>query len=120
MTRPMHFRPPVRIVRNAARAPLDAPYDDALRPILSHAAAARARREIAGWPGYAPTPLHPLPDLARAAGVARIWYKDEDARFGLHSFKALGGAYAVSRCSPQPRSAPPAPSAPRATRRRSP
>lgn len=91
----MPFRPPVRVVENRARAPLGAPYPAALRAILSHQAAARARRAIAAWPGYAPTPLHGLPDLARAANVARIWYKDENERFGLHSFKALGGAYAV-------------------------
>jgi diaminopropionate ammonia-lyase len=91
----MPVRPPVRVVENRARAPLGAPYPAALRAILSHAAAARARRTIAAWPGYAPTPLHALPDLARAASVARIWYKDENERFGLRSFKALGGAYAV-------------------------
>src|SRR5690606_27450923 len=30
-------------------------------------------------------------------GLARLWYKDEAPRFGLGSFKALGGAYAVLR-----------------------
>jgi diaminopropionate ammonia-lyase len=35
--------------------------------------------------------------LASAAGVAEVWLKDEGARFGLGSFKALGGAYAVTR-----------------------
>jgi diaminopropionate ammonia-lyase len=58
---------------------------------------ARARAEIQSWPGYAPTPLRPLPDIARALGVAAIGYKDEASRFGLGSFKALGGAYAVFR-----------------------
>lgn len=53
----------------------------------------RARAEITAWPGYAPTPLHALP----AEGVASLHYKDESARFGLRSFKALGGAYAVAR-----------------------
>jgi diaminopropionate ammonia-lyase len=55
----------------------------------------RARAEITKWPGYAPTPLHELPDAAATAGVARVLWKDESARFGLRSFKALGGAYAV-------------------------
>ncbi len=55
----------------------------------------RARAEITAWPGYAPTPLHDLPALARRAGVAAIQVKDEAPRFGLGSFKALGGAYAV-------------------------
>jgi diaminopropionate ammonia-lyase len=34
--------------------------------------------------------------LAHAAGLDAIWYKDEGGRFGLGSFKALGGAYALS------------------------
>ncbi len=55
----------------------------------------RARAAIAAWPGYAPTPLVPLPDAARAARVAAVHWKDEGGRFGLGSFKALGGAYAV-------------------------
>jgi diaminopropionate ammonia-lyase len=57
----------------------------------------RARAEIESWPGYAPTPLVPLDDVAKAARVAAVHYKDEGGRFGLGSFKALGGAYAVAR-----------------------
>ena len=56
----------------------------------------RARAEITGWPGYAATPLHALPDAARTAGVEAVHIKDESGRFGLGSFKALGGAYAVA------------------------
>lgn len=56
-----------------------------------------AAREIGSWPGYAPTPLHALPGLAHALGLGGLWYKDEAPRFGLNSFKALGGAYAVFR-----------------------
>src|SRR3954468_10948311 len=55
----------------------------------------RAREEITAWEGYAATPLLPLPDVAAAARVAAVHYKDEAGRFGLGSFKALGGAYAV-------------------------
>lgn len=65
--------------------------------VLNRAAFDIARAEIASWPGYAPTPLVALPDIARSAGVARVDYKDESGRFGLGSFKALGGAYAVLR-----------------------
>jgi len=57
----------------------------------------RARREIEAWPGYAPTPLLPLEDVAQSARVAAVHYKDESPRFGLGSFKALGGAYAVQK-----------------------
>jgi len=65
--------------------------------ILSDAAFANASATIGSWPGYAPTPLIPLPGLAREAGVGAIHYKDEGGRFGLGSFKALGGAYAVAQ-----------------------
>jgi len=57
----------------------------------------RARAEIESWPGYAPTPLVPLPDVAEGARLGAVFYKDEGPRFGLGSFKALGGAYAVQK-----------------------
>jgi diaminopropionate ammonia-lyase len=72
-------------------------YGPALEAILSDAGFEAARREIASWPGYAPTPLRRLSGLAASAGLGEIWYKDEGSRFGLGSFKALGGAYAVCR-----------------------
>ena len=65
--------------------------------ILSAAGLSAARDTISGWPGYAETPLVPLPALAQSIGVADIYFKDEGSRFGLGSFKALGGAYAVAR-----------------------
>lgn len=54
-----------------------------------------ARQEITTWSGYAPTPLVDLDALAAKLSVARVIYKHEGPRFGLGSFKALGGAYAV-------------------------
>jgi diaminopropionate ammonia-lyase len=65
--------------------------------ILSLAAFASAKREITSWPGYRPTLLRRFSGLAQAAQVQDIFYKDEAGRFGLGSFKALGGAYAVFR-----------------------
>lgn len=79
------------------RADLERAYGPSERAILSRAAFEEAMTEIGAWPGYAPTPLRSLPGLAREAGIDRIWYKDESARFALGSFKALGGAYAVLR-----------------------
>jgi diaminopropionate ammonia-lyase len=77
------------------RAARTAPYGtDGREAILSLAALAEAKRDIMSWPGYKPTPLHLLPNLAAPAGVDAILYKDEAERFGLGSFKALGGAYA--------------------------
>ena len=57
----------------------------------------RAKAAITAWDGYAPTPLHDLPAVAAEAGVAAVRIKNEGERFGLGSFKALGGAYAVAR-----------------------
>ncbi len=56
-----------------------------------------ARRTISNWPDYAPSPIRDLSDLAAELGLGKIWFKDESVRFGLGSFKPLGGAYAVSR-----------------------
>lgn len=64
---------------------------------LDQAVMQDAATEISGWAGYAPTPLHDLPEVAERLGVSRVVFKDESARFGLGSFKALGGAYAVAR-----------------------
>jgi len=65
--------------------------------ILSLEALNEATAEISTWPGYAPTPLVNLDNLAEALGISRIYYKHEADRFGIGSFKALGGAYAVLR-----------------------
>uniref|UniRef100_UPI003F499C57 diaminopropionate ammonia-lyase n=1 Tax=Cupriavidus necator TaxID=106590 RepID=UPI003F499C57 len=83
-------------ILNPAATP-SATYGARQQAVLGGAAFARAAVQIRRWPGYAPTPLVALDGLAGAAGVAQILYKDEGGRFGLGSFKALGGAYAVSR-----------------------
>ncbi|MHA3976067.1 diaminopropionate ammonia-lyase [Halovulum sp. GXIMD14794] len=73
------------------------PWTAAQDAILSDAGLDAARDTISNWPGYAPTPLVDLPALAQEIGVGAIHFKDEGRRFGLGSFKALGGAYAVAR-----------------------
>jgi len=82
------------IVLNPHAAP---GYGPAQAAVLNDAAFALAKDTITAWPGYAPAPLHALPGLAARAGIAALHYKDESTRFGLGSFKALGGAYAVLR-----------------------
>lgn len=69
----------------------------AARTILDEAGFEAARAAIRSWPGYAPTPLRRLDGLARAAGLGALFLKDESGRFGLGSFKALGGGFAVAR-----------------------
>ena len=81
---------------NPAARPDDS-YPDALRDIASLDKAAQARADISRWPHYQPSPLHRLNQLAAQIDVAEIYYKDESERFGLKSFKALGGSYAVAR-----------------------
>ncbi|PKR89440.1 diaminopropionate ammonia-lyase [Pleomorphomonas diazotrophica] len=80
---------------NTARK--NGPYPEPLKETLSHAGYVTAAGVITSWPGYVPTPLASLTTLAARLGVASIRYKDESGRFGLGSFKALGGAYAVFR-----------------------
>lgn len=72
-------------------------YSAAQRDVISVARADEAIADIKTWPAYAETPLHGLNAMAAAIGVESVWYKDESQRFGLKSFKALGGAYAVAR-----------------------
>ncbi len=73
----------------------DGGYPDACSELFSADIMEQAQEEIVTWPGYAPTELRRLDFLERETGVARLDYKDESSRFGLGSFKALGGAYAV-------------------------
>ncbi|MEL6298457.1 MAG: diaminopropionate ammonia-lyase [Pseudomonadota bacterium] len=87
----------VDVVLNGAAAARSARYPASLDAALSPDAFANARGQITSWPGYNPTPLISLDALASELGIAQLQYKDEAGRFGLGSFKALGGAYAVFR-----------------------
>ena len=71
------------------------PYSNELGSVLSLNNATTAFNEIKTWEGYAKTPLHFLDNLASEIGINNIYYKDESSRFGLGSFKALGGTYGV-------------------------
>jgi diaminopropionate ammonia-lyase len=48
-------------------------------------------------PGYAPTPLVPVPALADALGVGEVFVKDESSRLGMPAFKVLGASWACHR-----------------------
>ncbi len=56
-----------------------------------------AYKTISKWQKYQPTPLESLNKLSNELKLKNIFYKDESKRFGLKSFKALGGAYAVEK-----------------------
>jgi len=64
---------------------------------VGNGAPAEVHRFLGAFPDYAATPLVDLPGLAGALGLEKVSIKDESTRYGLSSFKALGGAYAVAR-----------------------
>jgi diaminopropionate ammonia-lyase len=67
--------------------------------LFGEAAAREVAAHLARRADHAPTPLLRLPGLAARIGVGAVAVKDEGRRLGLGSFKALGGAYAVSRAA---------------------
>lgn len=85
-----------RLAKNPSARP-GAEYGPEQAAILDASGLETARRTISAWPGYAPTPLVELAGVAAAAGIGRLHYKNEAPRFGLGSFKPLGGAFAVAR-----------------------
>jgi len=87
---------PAKAMTNRYAEAASAPYGQVRTQVMNQASFHAALDEISSWPGYAPTPLVSLDHLAKEMGVAKIYYKDERGRFGLGSFKALGGAYAVA------------------------
>lgn len=74
----------------------DAAFRSAMDNALPGALCTEAQHHITQWEQYQTTPLWTLPALAEQAGLASVHCKDEGVRFGLGSFKALGGAYAVA------------------------
>jgi diaminopropionate ammonia-lyase len=59
--------------------------------------AKKVRSIYSGMHEYSRTPLVSLDKLSEKVGVGNIWVKDESYRFGLNSFKSLGGIYAIYR-----------------------
>src|SRR5215207_2823818 len=55
----------------------------------------KATQFHASMPGYRPTPLVELPELATELGVGAVAIKDESDRLGLPAFKILGASWAV-------------------------
>ena len=82
---------------SVAHTPIAQATGDAYNTVITPVDFAAALGEITTWQGYAPTPLYHLTELAKSLGLSDILYKDEGPRFGLGSFKALGGSYAGLR-----------------------
>jgi diaminopropionate ammonia-lyase len=89
----------MQIVRNSS-FDADALYKDEHLAIVSVEQTLRAEKLLRGCPLHRETPMHSFERLATRLGVSRVLVKDETARLGLSSFKALGGAYAVMLRSP--------------------
>lgn len=87
----------IALYSNPVASATDDDYGQFRATILHKLGFDAAEKEISGWPGYACTALHTLPNQAKKLGISALYYKDESTRFGLKSFKALGGAYAVFR-----------------------
>ena len=71
------------------------PYPSELQKILNYRDFAAAKAVIEALPLYSQTPTHRMHGLAAALGIAELYVKDESTRFGLGTFKGVGGAYAV-------------------------
>ncbi|MBQ1222856.1 MAG: diaminopropionate ammonia-lyase, partial [Oscillospiraceae bacterium] len=64
-------------------------------PFFGKKEAEQARRFHKMLSAYNKTPLVSLGSLAKKLGVGKILVKDESKRFGLNSFKGLGGSFAM-------------------------
>lgn len=57
----------------------------------------RAKTFHEALPGYRPTNLISVPEIAQELGVGHVFIKDESERFGLPAFKALGATWAIEK-----------------------
>ena len=64
---------------------------------LSRNEIAKAKAFHKSFPEYTETPLHSLENLAKYLKVGGIYVKDESQRFGLNTFKVLGGSFAMAK-----------------------
>ncbi len=85
---------PVRYLLNPVASPF-LPYGHRQEGVLDPTSHEAAVQEVSSWPGYQVTPLRTLGGMAGRMGIRSLLVKDEGSRFGLGSFKALGGMYGV-------------------------
>jgi len=83
------------ISNQSAAAPKDPYFLGRNMPGVAFSNCDKARTRIEKWEGYKRTPLVHAPDIARACGLGSVYVKDEGSRFGLGSFKGLGGGLVV-------------------------
>lgn len=71
--------------------------DDKNLPVMALSEVTKAREFHKTIPGYEPTPLAKLTNMAEYLGLGEVYVKDESYRFGLNAFKVLGGSFAMAR-----------------------
>ena len=71
--------------------------DDPYLHLMSKPEVTVARNFHRTFPQYKETPLQDLKQMAKFLGVGRVCVKDESWRYGLNSFKVLGGAYSIAK-----------------------
>src|SRR5689334_17745100 len=71
--------------------------NDELSDVTGERPISHPREFHARLPGYSITPLHDLPEVARALRVGTVSLKDETVRMGLPAFKVLGASWAAYR-----------------------
>ena len=75
--------------------------DDHFRGLFSDDEYADVRTFFDRQTRLSPTPLRPLPHVARAARIRHVEAKDETGRFGLNAFKIVGVTYAAHKLGPE-------------------
>ncbi|MDR1018682.1 MAG: diaminopropionate ammonia-lyase [Lachnospiraceae bacterium] len=71
--------------------------DDKNLSVMALEEVEKARNFHKTIPGYAPTPLAHLENMAKFLGLKDVCVKDESYRFGLNAFKVLGGSYSMAK-----------------------
>lgn len=71
--------------------------DDRNLPVMAMSEVEKAKEFHQTIPGYEPTPLANLANMANYLGLGGVYVKDESYRFGLNAFKVLGGSFAMAR-----------------------
>ncbi len=83
-----------KVVRNK-QGGRDLPWSKEQNSLLSTDRLSQAKQIIHSWEEFSKSPLISLCDYALDLDVLEVLYKDEGSRFGINTFKVLGGAYAV-------------------------
>ena len=71
--------------------------EDRYLPLMETGIIRQVKAFHESFPQYTVTPLACLDRMAERLGLSGLYIKDESCRFGLNSFKVLGGSFAMAR-----------------------